>query len=435
MTADGIRRRTWLAAPAVLLLVSGLLASPAVAAPGDLDTSFGGDGRVRTSFGSEGALASTVLIRPDGKIVVAGGAGDLKFAIAQFELDGTLDTSFGGDGRATAGFGGRECTGEETDAVVDTLGRVVVAGSTGCRHGKFALARFMPDGTLDHSFGGDGKVVTAFGPGCVSRAFGVAVQSDGKIVAAGASGFCLNVKFALARYNDDGSLDVSFGGDGRITADFTPHWDIASDVAVQQDGGIVAAGTAAIERNHARFAVARFLPDGALDASFGGIGKVTTRFGDCPANGSTLDIDAGGRIVVGGWAGCFSKFALARYDDDGSLDLSFGGDGKVTTRLPGPRCSNQIDDVALQPDGKIVAAGYAVCAEDDAVFEFGLARYKPGGNLDTSFGDGGAVTTGFRGADALAQGVALQLDGKIVAAGLAGTRFALARYLGRDPVS
>jgi uncharacterized delta-60 repeat protein len=402
-----------------------------VAAPGALDTSFGGDGKVRTSFGSEAALASTVLIRPDGKIVAAGGAGDLKFAIVQYELDGTLDTSFGGDGRATAGFGGRECTGEETDAVLDALGRVVVAGSTGCRQGKFALARFMPDGTLDHSFGGDGRVVTAFGPRCVSRAFGVAVQSDGKIVAAGARGLaCRNVKFALARYNDDGSLDVSFGSDGRITTEFTPHWDIASDVAVQQDGSIVAAGTAAIERNRARLALARFLPDGTPDVSFGGDGKVTTFFGQCPANGTTVALDAGGRIVVGGWAGCFSKFALAGYNNDGSLDRSFGVEGKVTTRFPGARCSDQIGDVSFQTDGKIVAAGYAVCAEDPTVmFEFGLARYQRGGDFDTSFGDGGTVTTGFRGADALAHGVALQDDGNIVAAGLAGTRFALARYL------
>jgi uncharacterized delta-60 repeat protein len=405
--------------------------SPAVSAPGVLDTSFGGDGRVRTSFGSEAALASTVLIRPDSKIVEAGGAGDLKFAIAQYELGGTLDTSFGGDGRATAGFGGRECTGEETDAVLDALGRVVVAGSTGCRHGKFALARFMPDGTLDDSFGGDGKIVTAFGPECVSRAFGVAVQSDGKIVAAGARGFtCPNVKFALARYHDDGSLDVSFGDDGRITADFTPRWDIASDVAVEQNGGIVAAGTAAIERDHARFALARFLPDGTPDDSFDGDGRATTFFGQCPANGTTMGVGAGGRIVVGGWAGCISKFAIAAYSDDGSLDRSFGAGGRVTTRFPGVRCSDQIGDVAVQTDGKIVAAGYAVCAEDaTTTFEFGLARYQPGGDLDTSFGDEGTVTTGFRGANALAHGVALQDDGRIVAAGLAGTRFALARYL------
>ena len=429
MAADRIRGLGSAVATSAILLW-GLLMSPAVAAPGALDTSFGGDGKVRTSFGSEAALASTVLIRPDGTIAVAGGAGDLKFAIAQYELDGTLDTSFGGDGRATAGFGGRECTGEETDAVIDALGRVVVAGSTGCRHGEFALARFMPDGTLDDSFGGDGKVRTAFGSGCVSRAFGVAVQSDGKIVAAGASGFtCPHVKFALARYNDDGSLDVSFGGDGRITADFTPHWDVASDVAVEQDGGIVVAGTAAIERDHARFALARFLPDGTPDDSFGGDGRATTFFGQCPANGTTMDVGAGGKIVVGGWAGCIGKFALAAYSDDGSLDPSFGGDGKVTTRFPGDRCSDQINDVAIQTDGKIVAAGYAVCAEDAARFEFGLARYQQGGDLDTSFGDGGAVTTGFRGANALAHGVALQDDGSFVAAGLAGTRFALARYL------
>jgi hypothetical protein len=101
----------------------------------------------------------------------------------------------------------------------------------------------------------------------------------------------------------------------------------------------------------------------------------------------------------------------------------------VTTRFPGARCSDQIGDVSFQADGKIGAAGYAVCAEDPSVtFEFGLARYQPGGDLDTSFGDGGTVTTGFRGADALAHGVAVQDDGNIVAAGLAGTRLALARY-------
>ena len=414
----------------MLPLLIPLSAAPALATPGALDPSFGGDGKVKTEFPSGAALASTVLVRPDGKIVAAGGAGDLRFAVAQYGADGTLDMSFGADGRATGRFRAA-CTGEQTDAAFDAIGRVIVGGSTGCRHGRFALARFMLDGTLDDSFGGDGKVVTAFGSRCGSRAFGVVVQNDGKIVLAGATGFrCPNVKFAVARYNEDGSLDTSFGGDGKLTADFTPHWDVSSDVAVGPEGRIVAVGSAAVERDHARFALAAFQPNGRPDATFDEDGKLTTAFGECPSNGRTAELDPDGKIVVGGWGGCFSKFALARYNEDGSLDASFGGDGKITTRFPVARCSDQINDVALQGDGKIVAAGYAVCAEgESAVFEFGIARYEQDGDLDTSLGDGGTVTTRFARRDALALGVVVQSDGRTVAAGLAGTKFALARYL------
>jgi uncharacterized delta-60 repeat protein len=419
-----------LATVAVVVTLSVPLAPPAVAAPGDLDPSFGGDGKVTTSFGSGAALASGVVIQPDGKMVVAGGAGDHTFALARFETDGTLDAGFGTNGKVTVSFGGRACTGEETGAAIDPIGRVVVAGSTGCRRGRFALARFSPDGTLDGSFGGDGKVTTVFDPGCTSRAFGVAIQSDGKIVAVGGKGLgCRNVKFALARYNEDGGLDHSFGGDGKVAIDFTPSWDFALDVAVGADGGVVAAGTAGLERNHARFAIVRLLPDGSPDDSFGSDGKVATRFGSCPANGTTLAQDAGGKIIVGGWAGCFSKFAVARYRPNGRLDRSFGGDGKVSTRFPGTRCSNQIDDLAIQPDGMIVAVGYAVCARGAILFKFGLARYRADGDLDAFFGRDGTVTTGFRGTDALGRGVALQGDGRVVVAGLAGDRFAVARYL------
>lgn len=230
---------------------------------------------------------------------------------------------------------------------------------------------FAAPGELDPSFDGDGVVLTDFGA-TTERAVDTAIQSDGKIVAAGESGG----DFALARYNPDGSLDISFGGDGKVTTDFGGVRDIADAVAIQSDGKIVAAG--------------RFFPRPYSD-----------------------------------------DFALARYNSDGSLDTSFGVSGKVITNLGG---ADVIEDVAIQSDGKIVAAGFRLFPG----WDFALARYNPDGSLDTSFGVNGVVLTDIGGSD-IAFALAVQpADGRYVAAGASesdtDSDFALARYFGDQSV-
>jgi uncharacterized delta-60 repeat protein len=210
-----------------------------------------------------------------------------------------------------------------------------------------------------------------------------ALQSDGRIVVAGYS-LVSGVDVALARYNVDGSLDVSFGGDGTVVVDLgAGEGDAALDVVVQSDGKIVIAGVAdppGPGGDSEDFLLARFDPDGGLDtqgldpyldAPFGTAGKVTTDFAGTSDEAWAIGIEAGGRLVVTGLTieGGFDRFAVARYDVDGSLDQTFGAGGKITTDFAGDASAL---DVAIQANGSIVAAGHAFVG---GVVHFALARY------------------------------------------------------------
>jgi len=432
---------------ALCCMAAGSAETAALAAPGDLDPSFAGDGTLITHAMSVDALA----IQRDGRIVIGGGSvshGRARFALARYRADGTLDRPFGDDGEVTTAFPDRQCV------VIDALkiqrdGRIVAAGRSGCSGGRFAVARYLASGRLDRSFSRDGRVTTSFGSTCrFSEAHGLAIQPEGSIVVAGGAGCSrqgrLVVTFALARYTRQGRLDSTFAGDGRRTTDVTPQFDQANDVVVQSDGRIVAVGTAAMETDSEAFALARYLPDGRLDATFGTGGKVRTLFTgdqDCsPAQGDAAALQADGRIVAAGMTGCgHPNFALARYLPDGSLDASFGGDGKVATIFAPGDCSDAAKDVAIEPDGRIVAAGVAGCGDPHP--RFAIARYAANGTLDAGFGTGGKVATPIRagGERCFEQinAVAVQRDGGIVAAGVAacgsGDTSAVARYVGGPP--
>jgi uncharacterized delta-60 repeat protein len=266
-------------------------------------------------------------------------------------------------------------------------------------------------------------VVTAIGSGS-AFARSTAVQSDGRILAAGSStssdGY---YTFTLARYRN-GTLDASFGGTGQVTTSFGDISAFAYSAAVQADGRIVAAGTAG-----SAFALARYSSTGTLDTTFGGTGEVTTSFDGYTERAYGVAIQADGRIVAAGYTyanGVGYKFAVARYNSDGSLDNSFGISGRVTTSFGGSGA--WADSVTLQADGRIVAAGYA---SDGGGYKFALARYNSDGTLDTSLGTG-VVTTSFGGgAAAFAYAVAVQTDGRIVAAGFTNNGAASStRWLG-----
>ena len=405
----------------------------AAANPGDLDPTFGTGGMVITSFGTS-SVANAVAVQTDGKIVAAGRTGGLSgvhFAVIRYNEDGSLDGTFGTGGEVTTSFGG---TNDEALAVaLQANGKIIAVGYTNAGAYRFALARYNGDGSLDGSFGTAGQVTTSFGG--FDLAGPVALQDDGKIVAAGvASG-----RFALARYETDGSLDPTFGTAGQVTTSFGGTYDEASSVALQGDGKIVAAGSTENGVGSAQFALARYDSDGSLDGTFGTSGKVTTSFaGKDYANAVTVQGD--GKIVAAGIAGpsscpslpCGSGnlFALARYNTDGRLDPTFGTAGQVTTSFGGT--DDQALSIALQGDGKIVAAGFTW---NGSTTRFALARYDADGSVDATFGTGGEVTTTFGGTNDEVLAVALQGDGKIVAAGgtqgsrFGSIQFALARYL------
>src|SRR5579885_1749835 len=378
---------------AVLVLALGLHKAHAVSSRSDT----GLDSAVKVLSGSDNGSddgARAVAIQSDGKIVAAGFSSNHNsdFALVRYNTDGSLDDTFSGDGRVTTNFGGDD--DEAFGVAIQADGKIVVIGfSDANRDFDFALARYNPDGSLDTSFGGDGKVLTDFG-GSDDESFGVAIQADGKIVVAGFSDVNGDFDFAIVRYNPDGSLDNTFGNGGKIATDFGGGSDDgAFALSIQTDGRIVVSGFSipGVSKT-ADFAIARYNTDGSFDTTFDNDGKVITDFGgdDDEANGVAIQGD--GKIVAAGFSDANGDFdfALARYNPDGSLDTSFGGDGEVLTDFD--RSDDEAFGVAIQADGRIVAAGFSDVNRD---FDFAIVRYNSDGSRDNTFGSNGIVTTNF----------------------------------------
>ena len=375
----------------------------------------------------------SVAVQSDGKIVVAGYATvgcASNIALVRYNMDGSLDKSFNGTGKVITAVGDGDCKGE--GLALQSDGKIVVAGYSfkpgGKDRAEFTVLRYNPDGRLDSGFGKSGKETTEIGRDA-DDATSVALQSDGKIVAAGRTFAPTNNDFAVARYDRDGKLDLSFNATGKATADFS-KLDYGRGVAVQSDGKIVVAGDA--EHGDGRiFAVARFNADGTPDISFNKTGKLTTDFGSGNAEARGVAVQSDGKIVVAGYASPnnIENVALVRCNADGNLDTSLGGTGKVIT--PVALSGSNATSVALQSDGKIVVAGFAVDSSGRC-YDFALVRHNADGSLDTSFNDGGKVTTPIGNGDARCEAIALQKDGKIVAAGWASNGedndFAVVRY-------
>jgi uncharacterized delta-60 repeat protein len=332
-------------------------------------------------------------------------------------VPGNLDPSFGSGGVATIRIGG---SASAQGVVLQPDGKIVEAGwSLDGSDGVFALARFGADGSLDTQFGSKGTTTTAWGTH--SQARGLALQPDGKIVVAGQIFY--QAKFALARYRPDGSLDPSFAADGKQTFPIGEASGAAA-VAVQPDGKIVVAGFSSSDTSSA-VALARLKPNGLPDPGFGTDGITTTAIGTHSA-AEALVLQPDGKLVVAGFSavgGGFTRATLARYGVGGALDDGFGSGGIAT--LAGSPNNADAHALALQPDGKIVVAG------NDSGRGLLLARYAANGTLDQGFGAGGRVLTR-RDGNSEATGVALQPDGKIVVAGRTRdgpvSTYAVARY-------
>ena len=299
--------------------------------------------------------------------------------------------------------------------------------------GSSASAEQISAGDLDTTFGGgDGKVITDLVTADNDAVRAVAIQADGKIVVAGYSNGSGNDDFALARYTTSGVLDTTFGGgDGKLVTDIvTADQDFAYAVSIQADGKIVVAGTSNGSGTN-DFALARYTTAGALDATFGTGGKVTTDIVTADTDiVNAMAIDADGKIVVFGetnGAGAGYDFALVRYTTAGALDATFGTGGKVTTDIG----ADYGYAVAIQADGKIVVGGTSNGAGTN---DFALARYTPAGVLDTTFSQDGKVLTDINTDNDDIRAIAIDADGKIVVAGTSdnGTNidFTLARYIG-----
>jgi uncharacterized delta-60 repeat protein len=395
---------------------------------GTLDPSFGTGGMVTTFFGGDGLNgddARSVVVQKDGKLVVGGSTTNLDdttdFGLARYNSNGTLDSTFGTGGKVKTTFANFDFVGA---LALQSDGKIVAAGMTVVNFApKFAVARYNTNGTLDTTFGIGGRVITGFGG--AAQAFAAGVQSDGKILVAGYAHLTEGWDFAVARYNSNGTLDATFDTDGKKTIPFgAPSSAQVNGLAIQPDGKIVLAGGDNIP-TAGDFALARLNSNGTLDTTFGTGGRVVTNVGGID-EAFSVALRADGKIVAAGMTG--TNFALARYNTNGVLDGTFGNGGKVTTDFAGS--SDIALGVAVRSDGKIVAAGRGLVS-GRAVFA--VARYNSNGTLDAGFGSGGKTTTSFVGSLVdQAFALAIQADGKTLVVGTTiinlTTQFAVARY-------
>ena len=409
----------------VVLALAVLLLSPqashtAETAAGDLDPTFGMSGKIRTDFFGARDFAAAVAILPDGKIL-AGGTADLfnspespeLFALARYQPDGSLDPTFGSGGKSS------QLSGRLSDMAIQPDNKIVAVGTNtviAILRGVAVIGRFNSNGSLDPMFGSGGFVTVNF-TAPIAVATAVALQSNGKIVFGGFDNFLSAQNPALrtmGRLNADGSFDPSFGSGGKVLLS-TPGG--ISGLVLQPDGKIVAAGDS-------NPIVQRFNANGSPDPSFGSGGDGASPGPDFSMSAIALQTD--GKIVLAGSVNNFSDIALIRYNANGSLDASFGSGGITITDFGN---QERALAVALQSNGKIVIGGISNK-------KFIVLRYNSNGSLDLSFNstptDFGCMDPPNQFFGDAATGVAIQPDGKIVAAGsvCVNSDFAVARYNG-----
>jgi uncharacterized delta-60 repeat protein len=410
----------------IVAAVAALCAQPAFAAPGDLDTFFSQDG-IQTAF-PNGAVAYAVAIDHHGRIVLAGAtlSGDPDIALARFTPGGALDPTFGRGGRVTTDLGADDYA---FDLAIQDDGGIVVAGERrGQTFERIVVQRYGPSGALDPGFANAGTALTGFGRRYQS-ASGVAITPTGRIVVAGFTSNGITSRSAMARYLADGRLDRTLGGDGRVTVDVSPSGERFTDVDVRPDGRIVAVGWAELALIPA-FDAVRFTVDGRLDETLSddGIALMDVAPGADKAHALALQRD--GKVVLAGTTSAEGRdeWALVRLGPRGRLDPSFGDRGRVVSDF-GPGY-DEANAVVVQPNGKLLIAGTIRSGSHGDV---ALLRLKAGGRHDRTFGAGGRVLTDVGGRSDVGRDLAIQSNGKIVVAAEASIdrsrRFLVARYL------
>ena len=382
-----------------------------VAAAGDLDPTFGTGGKVTTDIQGDFDKARAVAIQPDGKIVVAGSAQNgmnIDFAVLRYNTNGTLDTSFGTGGKVLTPV--LDSDDFATSVAIQPDGKIVAAGVALAGDDEIAVVRYNTDGSLDTTFDADGKATFSILAGFNDIANAVAIQPDGKIVLAGSTNNGSNDDFAVIRLNPDAARSIRpLTRSAYRPLAFWRTTTFANAVVLQPDGKIVIAGFA--NNGHdTDFAAARLLSNGSLDLSFGVNGKVSSGVKVGDDIGTSVALQTDGKIVVAGYArdsGSDTDFAAVRYNTNGSLDNTFDTDGKVTTKVKA--ADDFARSVAIEPDGKIVIAG-----ETDNIsnLDFAVVRLNTDGSLDTSFGLGGIVTIDFQNSSDQGFGAAFQSTGR-----------------------
>ncbi|HEY6941306.1 hypothetical protein, partial [Dokdonella sp.] len=378
-------------------------------------------GATATAYGLAIAPDGKIVL---GGVVDGGPSTGEDFAVARLDRDGHPDTGFSFDGKTAVAVGAGAATDTGFSTIVQADGKIVLLGSgpdTGVNgdDSDMELVRFNLDGTLDTSFSGDGKAFINFDAGGTNndRALDGVQLANGKLIIVGNAEVAgQGTDFAVTRLNADGSRDTSFDGDGRLTFHFdldpTFKDETASSVAIDASGNILVAGIAAHgSTSNFDYAIARLTPTGALDPNFGGDGRVTIAFdiaGNFDDEALELSIGPDGAIYITGVATDNGyDFAAVKLLPDGTPDPSFGNGGKATVPFDLGATNNDIAyGAALQPDGKLVFVGFASITDDNS--DIALARLGTDGQLDPTFGYAGK------------QVIPLDLGGSLFDAGVRG---------------
>lgn len=386
---------------------------PVWSASGDLDATFGSGGQATLRFSTatgDSDVVAAVVAQPDGKLVIGGVKGGGQMLLARLNADGSLDAAFGTGGSTAPINGVLTGMARQLDGKLVAVGNAAFVG--------VVTARYNTDGLLDTSgFGAPSAVVTTQLPGSSGSATGVAIAPDSKIVVTGltydttAGGWDV----ALMRLNPDGGLDGTFGIGGKVTTDVGGRDDAAFAVAVQPDLKVVVAGHAFNGfANGYDIVVVRYNANGSLDGGFGTGGKVMTDLGTRDDRAFGLVVQPDGSLVVAGQTFGFDllDIVLVRYGASGAVDTTFGSAGKAVLAVSAGHDAAR--GLTRQADGKLVVAGYAAVGTSS---DFAVARFNPDGSADAGFGTGGKVVTAAGSQGDQAAAVALQPNGKIVAAG------------------
>jgi uncharacterized delta-60 repeat protein len=399
------------------------------------DSNFGSGGKVFTDVGPQSDYVSAVAIQTDGKIVVAGNSslGNYRFCAARYNTDGSLDMSFGFEGRTITPFD--IWNDSANDIAIQPDGKIIVVGTTNTGNSDFdvAVVRYNSNGTLDTSFDGDGKKVIQVQTH--DYGYSVAVQPDGKILIGGTSSTTnVDSDFMVLRLNPNGSLDNSFDADGKVVTIIGTSQDYGRKLILLPDGKIFVAGYIHINANDYELAAARYNSDGSLDATFSGDGKMISEFGASYESFEDALVQPDGKILIlgsrlSGAPGFNYKVLVARYNSDGTIDTSFASGG--STLISASSTNDFGNGLVLQPDGKIVIGGIA--SKGLNVYDVFLTRLYSDGSPDRGFGAGSQIIKALGSQNNGLTDIALQADGKIVAVGYRETSgiadFAVTRFL------
>jgi uncharacterized delta-60 repeat protein len=387
---------------------------------GSLDTTFGNGGVVLTPLSGSGYDKAYGLAIQSGARILLAGTSQLEPCESDFALvsynwsDGSLNTNFNGTGILVTDVGNRQAEAKTT--AVQSDGKMVAAGYfvTGCGNGNgVALCRFNPDGTLDPGFGSGGKVTATIGPGS-SEADAMIIQPDGKIVIAGNAEDGNNYSSMVARFLANGALDNSFGTGGSVITLSGTNGSSANALALQPDGKILVGAQVSVNAND--MAIIRYNPDGSLDTNWNGTGKVFTAIGSQRDQLSAVAVQTDGKVIGAGYSSFAGsdKFMMFRCNTNGTLDSTFGSFGRVVTQV-GSAGVDLAYAMAFQPDRKIILAGLSFAGTFPTYEGYvAVVRYNPDGTLDAGFGSNGKTTIAIGFASDYAQAVAVQSDGKIV---------------------